>query len=245
MLDETTCTKPVVEEQDGADEESSARADDDDGAKDCDGDVETPETTDPQKQSTLEDDDTSSSTCSSTKEGRTTTTTSMDQNNTVKFDQALPLIHTIPSRTALTVEEKDNIWYHRLEKQAMLQGALKTAVDLPPSDDMARGLEQLTYEGGNSSQIARERLYSRFLREQIRLKQRQQHSSFIQREEALARISCAATRRWREEATHRGYLDAVAANENYKGEVNAVETSKARGGMLQGFMGWLGNNHAN
>ena len=211
-------------------------------------------TTDLMKQASKkdDDDDTSSSTCSTTKEGgpttaaTTTTTTRSNRTNTVEFDPTSPRIHVIPSRSDLTGEEKDDMWYHRLEKQAMMQGALKTAVDLAPSDDEARGLEQLTYQGGRESEIARARLYSCFMREQTRLQQRKQPLSYLQKEEILARVSCTMTRRWREEATERGHSDAVIVNSNYKRQVvSTIEsTSKSEGGMLQIFMGWWGQNQA-
>lgn len=162
------------------------------------------------------------------------------------------LIRRIPSRRELTSEDKDELWYHRLEKEAMLQGALKTAADLEPTDDQARGLEHYTCEGGSNQQHARYRQYSRVLGEQTRQHQQQQQqqqssgpndNKITNGDELIGDISSTCSKRSREEAILRAAKDAVAAGVA-RADDERTQTSNNEGifgGIRQTFrhFGWL------
>lgn len=79
----------------------------------------------------------------------------------------------IEDRLDYTEDQREDLWYNRYEKQAMMEGSLKAAVDLSPSDYEARGLEAFTYEGSQSRRENRQRYVALILREQARQKMKQ------------------------------------------------------------------------
>lgn len=124
----------------------------------------------------------------------------------VCFDQEVR-VRWVPNRLDYTAEERDELWYCRMEKQAMLEGSLKAAVDLSPDDRMARGLEAFTFEGCMMRRENRQRAAAAILREQAR----QKRLSTKNGADVLARAAEHITRSCQERANAIGHADEVEA----------------------------------
>ena len=158
----------------------------------------------------------------------------------------------IPTRYEFTPDQIEAMWYHSLERQAMVQGALKIAADLTPNDYMARGLEHYTPEGGTSRYCVRQRLYQRIFQEQGRQRQSDNDNNdsvVIGKEERISAISLSFSRQSQAEANRRAHLDELAliyTNEqvNLLGSISKHNGSKNSifAGLTQTLrdIGWLG-----
>ena len=157
-----------------------------------------------------------------------------------------PTVSLIPNRLEYTEEEAEDIWYSGIEKQAMIQGALKSASDMHPSDALARGLESLTYAGSMARRAHRFRPVSAVLREQERQKQRHGDTIPPNSDELLCQSVAHLSARCQESANQRAYQDELAAfpekgadlklmHSNTKGDTVLSQTLRAF------TFGWLTN----
>ncbi|CAB9496948.1 expressed unknown protein [Seminavis robusta] len=169
-----------------------------------------------------------------------------------------PNILFIPNRLEYTEEQAEDIWYSRMEKHAMIQGAMKSACDMHPEEEGARGLEPFTWIGATSRRDHRQRTVGAVLREQARQKQYNKECD----DELLYRASTNTSQRCQELANARGYMDQVAVfplqlqqlpsshddNDNDNDDDNKANHNAGGGTVLKGFkqtlrglsFGWLG-----
>lgn len=145
----------------------------------------------------------------------------------------------------------DSMWYHSLERQAMVQGALKTAADLSPTDDMARGLEHYTQEDGTRRYCLRQRLYHRLFQEQCRQQRRRKSGGnpVPGEDERLRVISRTVSRQSQEEAIRKASMDELAVlvpPQEQQQIKDLLGPPAVEDGILAGFtetlrdIGWLG-----
>ena len=138
----------------------------------------------------------------------------------VVFNLEKNMVCPIPTLYELEPDQIDSMWYHSLERQAMIQGALKIAADLSPTDDRARGLEHLIPDNGTRRLCARQRLYHRLFQEQSRQQQQQQQArqrmgggsdhAVGGEDERLRAISRTVSQQSQEDATRRASMDEIA-----------------------------------